>query len=78
MKAYGKVDIWTHIFLTLALAGGEWSASLPGRFTSRVMSLRYTLDRRLGEPQSQSRRLEEEKILDPSETQTPNPRLSSP
>jgi hypothetical protein len=33
MKAYGGVDIYIHIFLTLALAGGEWSASRPGRFT---------------------------------------------
>jgi hypothetical protein len=33
MKAYGGVDVWVHIFLTSALAGGEWSASRPGRFT---------------------------------------------
>jgi hypothetical protein len=33
MKAYGEVDVWIHIFLTSALAGGEWSASRPGRFT---------------------------------------------
>jgi hypothetical protein len=25
--------MYRHIFLTSALAGGEWSASLPGRFT---------------------------------------------
>jgi hypothetical protein len=30
MKAYGGVDVYIHIFLTLALAGGEWSASCPG------------------------------------------------
>jgi hypothetical protein len=30
MKAYGGV---IHIFLTSALARGEWSASPPGRFT---------------------------------------------
>jgi hypothetical protein len=35
MKAYGEVDVYIHIFLTSALAGGEWSASRPGRFTSR-------------------------------------------
>jgi hypothetical protein len=29
MKAYVEMDI----FLTSALVGGEWSASLPGRFT---------------------------------------------
>jgi hypothetical protein len=33
MKAYGGVDVWIHIFLTSALAGGEWSASRPGLFT---------------------------------------------
>jgi hypothetical protein len=34
MKAYGGVDIEINIFFTSALAGGEWSASGPGRFTS--------------------------------------------
>jgi hypothetical protein len=33
MKAYGGVDVQIHIFLTSALAGGEWSASRPCRFT---------------------------------------------
>jgi hypothetical protein len=33
MKAYGGVDVQIHIFLTSALAGGEWSVSRPGRFT---------------------------------------------
>jgi hypothetical protein len=33
MKAYGEVDVQMDILLTLALAGGEWSASRPGRFT---------------------------------------------
>jgi hypothetical protein len=39
MKAYGGVDIYIHIFLTLALVGGEWSASRPGRFTSEERNL---------------------------------------
>jgi hypothetical protein len=26
MKAYGGVDVYTHIFLTSAFAGSEWSA----------------------------------------------------
>jgi hypothetical protein len=30
MKAYGGVDVYIHICLTSALAGGEWSASRPG------------------------------------------------
>jgi hypothetical protein len=33
MKAYGGVDVQIHIFLTLELVRGEWSASRPGRFT---------------------------------------------
>jgi hypothetical protein len=33
MKAYGGVDVQIHIFLISALAGGERSASCPGRFT---------------------------------------------
>jgi hypothetical protein len=34
MKAYGGVDVQIHIFLISTVAGGEWSASRPGRFTS--------------------------------------------
>jgi hypothetical protein len=34
MKACGGVDVYTHIFLSSALAGGVWSASRPGRFTT--------------------------------------------
>jgi hypothetical protein len=34
MKTYGEVNVQIHIFLTSALAGGEWSASRSGRFTS--------------------------------------------
>jgi hypothetical protein len=33
IKTYGGLDIYIHIFLTTALAGGEWPASHPGRFT---------------------------------------------
>jgi hypothetical protein len=33
-KVYGGVDAETHVFLTWALFGGEWSASRPCRFTS--------------------------------------------
>jgi hypothetical protein len=35
MKAYGGVDVYTDVFLTSALVGGEWSDSRPGRFTPR-------------------------------------------
>jgi hypothetical protein len=38
MEVYAGVDVfmYIHIFLTSALAGGEWSASRPGRFTPGV------------------------------------------
>jgi hypothetical protein len=29
MKTYVEVEVWIHIILTLALVGGEWSASCP-------------------------------------------------
>jgi hypothetical protein len=35
MKAYGGVNVSIHIFLTSALAGGDWSVSRPGRFTPK-------------------------------------------
>jgi hypothetical protein len=34
MKANVGVDVQIHIFLTSAIAGGEWSASRPSQFTS--------------------------------------------
>jgi hypothetical protein len=48
--------------LTSALVGREWSASHPGHIIPGE-SLRYPLDRRLGEPQSGSRRRGEGKNL---------------
>jgi hypothetical protein len=47
MKVYGGVDAEIHIFLISVLAGGEWSASRPGRFTLEERAP-YPLDRRLG------------------------------
>jgi hypothetical protein len=32
-EGYGRVDVYSRIYMTSALAGGEWSASRPGRFT---------------------------------------------
>jgi hypothetical protein len=44
----------------------------------RGKGLRYPLDRMLNGPQNRSGRRGEEKILDPTGTRTPTPRLSSP
>jgi hypothetical protein len=65
MKAYGEVDVQTHISLISALAAGQWLASRPGRFTPGK-SRRYPLDRRLGDPRSGLDDME--KILDPTAT----------
>jgi hypothetical protein len=34
----GGLAVQTHVFLTLPLVAGEWSASRPGRFTPREMA----------------------------------------
>jgi hypothetical protein len=47
-KEYVGVYAWIHIFLTSALAGGEWSASRPCRFTPGRKIPRYPLDRTAG------------------------------
>jgi hypothetical protein len=44
--AYGGVDVQVHIFLTSALAGGEWSVSGPGRFTTDTSWIRGWVDPR--------------------------------
>jgi hypothetical protein len=38
MKAYGGVDVYIDIFVTSALAGGEWLALRPGRFTPAAIT----------------------------------------
>jgi hypothetical protein len=76
MKVYGVVDVQIHIFLTSALAGGECSASRPGRFTpgERTPGARCIggwVDLRAG--------LDDvEKTLDPTGTRTLTPRSSKP
>jgi hypothetical protein len=64
-------------FLTSALVEVEWSASLPGRFTPRE---RAPGNHRMGgwvDPRADLDDVEE-KILDPTVTQTATPRSSSP
>jgi hypothetical protein len=70
MKTYGGADVQIHIFLTSTLVGGERSTSHPSRFTPGE---RAPLDGRLGEPQSQSGRYGEVKILYPTQTRTQTP-----
>jgi hypothetical protein len=77
MKMCGGQDVEIHVYLTLALVGGEWSASRPGRFTPGEIT-RYPLNRGLGEPQNRSGRRGEEKNLASTRTRTSTPRSSSP
>jgi hypothetical protein len=78
MKAYGGVDVWTHVFLTSALAGGEWSASRPCRFTAgeRVPGTHWIGGR--ADPRAGLDDFGEKKILHPTGTRTPTPESSSP
>jgi hypothetical protein len=63
MKTYWESEGWLHSFLTLALDGGEWLVSRPGRINPKKISL-YPPDRRLVWSQSQSgRRGEGKKFL---------------
>jgi hypothetical protein len=78
MKAYEGVDVYIHIFLTSAIAGGEWSASRSDHFTPGERAPRYPLDRRLGGPQSRSGRRGEKEILDHTGTRTPTPFVVQP
>jgi hypothetical protein len=43
MKTYRGVEIQLHTFLTLALDGGEWSASHPSHFTPEKRALVPTI-----------------------------------
>jgi hypothetical protein len=46
--------MYRHVFLNSALAGGEWPASRPCRFTLRGRSPQYALDVRMGGQDSRS------------------------
>ena len=51
MKAYWRVEVELHLFLTSTPDGGEWSTLRLGRFASGK-STRYPLNRRLVGPQN--------------------------
>jgi hypothetical protein len=75
--AYGGVDIQTHIFLTLALAGGELSTSRPGRFTPRERAPRTHWIGGWVDPRAGLGDLEKRNSL-PTGTRTPTPQSFSP
>jgi hypothetical protein len=64
MKAYGRVVVYTHVFLISASVGGEWSASRPGRFTPRERTLGTHWIGGWVDPQSRYGRYGEVKILE--------------
>jgi hypothetical protein len=76
MKACGGVNVQIHIFFISALAGDEWSASRPGRFTPRESApgthwIGGWVDPTAGPD-------DVEKILDPTGTRTPTLRSPTP
>jgi hypothetical protein len=76
MKAYEEVDVQIHILLTSALAGSEWSASCPCRFTygeeaHGTLWIGGWVDPRAGLNGV-------EKITDPTGSRTATPRSFSP
>jgi hypothetical protein len=60
---YGGVDVYVHVFLTLALVGGEWSVSGLGRLTPRERALGTHWIGRWVVPRSGLDELEGRKIL---------------
>jgi hypothetical protein len=65
-------------FLDLSTSWSWMVSFTPRPLYPREKNPRHQLDRMLGEPQSQSGRHTEEKVLDPTGTRTPTPRSSSP
>jgi hypothetical protein len=70
----GGFEVWLHALLTLALRGGEWSASCSGRFNPEGKNPPCPLDRKLGGPQIQFEcGGEENKSLSAVELRSSNP-----
>jgi hypothetical protein len=77
MKAYRRVDVRHHIFLTSALAGGEWSASCPGHFTPGKRASGTHWIRGWVDPWAGVDDMVKWKFLPPSPAQIPTPWSSS-
>jgi hypothetical protein len=73
-----EVDVEIHVPLTSTIAGGEWSASHPGRFTPGEKRSRYPLKRRLDGPPNRSGRRGEEKIIDTTWDSNSDPSVVQP
>jgi hypothetical protein len=76
MKAYRGMDAYTHIFLSSALAGVQWSATRPGRFAAGE---RATVAHWIGGWVGRITGLDDvEKILDRTRTRTPDSSVVKP
>jgi hypothetical protein len=71
MKTKGGLHIYIQVILTSALGQHHALTAL-----TLGKSAWYTLDRRLGEPQTRSGRRGDKNILDLTGTRTPTPRTS--
>jgi hypothetical protein len=69
MKAYGGVNVSIHVFLTSALAAGEWSASRPGCFTPGEIVPRTHCMGGWVDPRAGLNDMEERKFLTPPRLQ---------
>jgi hypothetical protein len=56
MKAYVAVDVQIHVFLASVLAGSEWPASHPGRFTPGTHWIRSWVGPRAGLDDAEKKR----------------------
>jgi hypothetical protein len=78
MKTYGGVDVQIHVFLTSALVGAEWSASLPDRFNPGESAPgKHWIGGWVG-PGTGLDDIERRKNVASTGTRTPTPRPSSP
>jgi hypothetical protein len=75
---FGGVDIQTHVFLTSALVGGEWSALRPGRFTKKEINSSTNFIEICVDPRTDLDDMEKGKILESTGTPTLTPQSSSP